>query len=192
MPGWCFVPCDARGSRCEAEYDCCVLFGEEWSAPETGGCEFANDSFRDLGMVKVRTVMVKKFQSGERRRYQGGDRQELQSTSVEVMTILEVVGRHWTQQQQRCGRKRKRKRNASNDAYEDLCDKRSYYRPPHNEVRNCTVVLFLWSMDKREICMAGLLYHAQIIIIKDQVQAYLMTTPILRKEKEIRLFDFHT
>ena len=61
IPGWCFGPCDARGSLCEAEYDCCVIFGGERSASETGGCEFANDSLRDLGMVKVRTVMFKWF-----------------------------------------------------------------------------------------------------------------------------------
>ena len=65
IPGGCFAPCDARGSRCEAVYDCCVLLGEERSASETGGCELANDSFRDLGMLKVRAVMVKTFQSGE-------------------------------------------------------------------------------------------------------------------------------
>lgn len=61
IPGWCFTPCDARGSRCEAEYDCCVLLGDERSTSDTGGCELAKDSFRDLGMVKVRTVMVKTF-----------------------------------------------------------------------------------------------------------------------------------
>lgn len=61
IPGWCFAPCDARGSRCEAEYDCCIPLGEERPASETGGCEFANDSFRDLGMVKMRTVIVKTF-----------------------------------------------------------------------------------------------------------------------------------
>lgn len=77
-----------------------MLLGEEGSTSETGGCEFANDSFRDLGMVKVRTVMVETFQSGERRRYQRRDRQELQSASVEVMTILEVIRRHWTQKRQ--------------------------------------------------------------------------------------------
>lgn len=58
MPGWCLARCDAKGSRCKAEYDCCVALGEEGSASETGGCAFASDSFRDLGMVKVRTVMV--------------------------------------------------------------------------------------------------------------------------------------
>lgn len=38
-----------------------MLLGEGRPASETEGCEFANDSFRDLGIVKVRTVMVKTF-----------------------------------------------------------------------------------------------------------------------------------
>ena len=38
-----------------------MLLGEERSASETGGCELANDSFRDLGIVKVRTVIMKPF-----------------------------------------------------------------------------------------------------------------------------------
>ena len=59
IPGCCLTPCEARGSRCETEYDCWVLLGEERSASEMGGCAFANDSFKDLGMVKLRTVMVK-------------------------------------------------------------------------------------------------------------------------------------
>ena len=36
-----------------------MLLGEERSASDMGGCVFASDSFKDLGMVKVRTVMVK-------------------------------------------------------------------------------------------------------------------------------------
>ena len=59
MPGCCLTPCEARGSRCETEYDCCVLLGEERSTSETAGCAFANDSFKDLGMAKLRTVIVK-------------------------------------------------------------------------------------------------------------------------------------
>ena len=59
MPGWCLAPCDAKGSRCAAEYDCCVLLGEERPASDTGGCELARDSFKDLGIIKVRTIMVK-------------------------------------------------------------------------------------------------------------------------------------
>lgn len=35
-----------------------MALGEERSASETGGCALASDSLRELGMVKVRTVMV--------------------------------------------------------------------------------------------------------------------------------------
>ena len=61
IPGLCLAPCDARGSCWEGEYDWCVALGEERSASGTGGCVFASDSFRDLGMAKVRTVMVERI-----------------------------------------------------------------------------------------------------------------------------------
>ena len=66
-------------------------------------------------MAKVRAVMVRSFQSGEGRGHKRRDGQELQSTSVEVMTILEVIRRHWTLCEARCARKGKGEGNPGCD-----------------------------------------------------------------------------